>query len=88
MKQEFQFIMNCVSVNVDLMEMYVIQSMNGIMVNVYVNVINQINWISCKSSYLWNPSTCNCEWDKTFEIGENLDIKNCACKERVFGKLN
>ena len=36
---------------------------------------------------MWNPSTCDCEYDKTCRIGEYLYIKNFACKELVIGKL-
>ena len=32
---------------------------------------------------MWNPSTCDCECNKTYGISEHLDIENCACKERV-----
>ena len=39
-----------------------------------------INQISCKKSYMWNLSTCDCGYDKTFEIGEYLDIKNVDAK--------
>ena len=38
MKQDFQFSMNRVSVNVNLMKVYVIQIRNGIMMNVSANV--------------------------------------------------
>ena len=45
------------------------------------------DWSSCKKGYTENPSTYNCECDKACKIGEYLDIKNCSCKKRVFGKL-
>ena len=38
MKQDFQFSMNRVSVNVNLMKVYVIQIRNGIMMNASANV--------------------------------------------------
>ena len=38
---------------------------------------------SCIKCYMWKPSTCDYEYDKTCEIGEYLDIKKCACIERV-----
>ena len=41
----------------------------------------------CKFDYIWNPFACDCECDKAGGIGEYLDIKNCACKKRHFGKL-
>ena len=37
---------------------------------------------------MWNPSTCDCECDKTCKIGEYLDVNNnCTCKESIFDKL-
>ena len=30
---------------------------------------------------------CDCECCKTCKIDEYLDIKNCSCKKRFFGKL-
>ena len=36
---------------------------------------------------MWNPSKYDCECDKTFKIVEYLDIKNCSCKKRLFGKV-
>ena len=42
MKQNFQFSLNCVNVNVDLMRVDVIQGKNGIMINVVVVVKNQM----------------------------------------------
>ena len=44
-------------------------------------------WRSCKDNYMWNPSTCNCEDNKACKIKEYLEIKNCSCKKRLFGKL-
>ena len=38
-------------------------------------------------SYMCNPSTCDCECNKACKIGEYLNIKNCPCKKRFFGKL-
>ena len=36
---------------------------------------------------MWNPSTCDCECSKACIIDEYLDIKNCSCEKRIFGKL-
>ena len=32
---------------------------------------------SCDKGFIWNPSNCNCECDKSYDIGEYLDYKNC-----------
>ena len=36
---------------------------------------------------MWNPSTCNCEFNKSCKIDEYLDIENCSSKKCLFGKL-
>lgn len=46
-----------------------------------------INWGSCNKIYMWNPCKCDCELDETCEMGEYLDIRNCAYKERVIDNL-
>ena len=35
----------------------------------------------------WNPSNCECECDKSCDIGENLDYKNYKCRKRIIDKL-
>ena len=36
---------------------------------------------------MWNPSTCDCNCDKSWKIEKYFDIKDCSCKRRLFGKL-
>ena len=36
---------------------------------------------------MWNPSICNCEYNKTWKKDEYFDIKNCSCEESLFLKL-
>ena len=36
---------------------------------------------------MWNPSTFDCECHKACKIEEYLDIVNCFCEKRLFGKL-
>ena len=43
--------------------------------------------VSFKDDYMWNPSTYDCECDKSYKIVEYLDIKNCSCKKRLFNEL-
>ena len=59
------------SANEDRMKVYVIQSKNGIIINdtyIYYEELDDTG--SSKNDYMWNPSTCNCEYNKA------LDIKN------------
>ena len=30
--------------------------------------------------FIWNPSNCECECDKSCNIGQYLDYQNCKCK--------
>ena len=35
----------------------------------------------CDKGFIWNPSKCECECDKSCDVGEYLDYENCKCKE-------
>ena len=37
----------------------------------------------CGKGYIWNPSHCECECDKSCNIGEYLDNKNCKCRKKL-----
>ena len=41
----------------------------------------------CDKGFIWNPSNCECECDKSCDIGEYLDYKNCKCWKRIIDKL-
>ena len=41
----------------------------------------------CDRGYVWNPSNCECECDKSCEFGEYLDYRNCKCKNKLADKL-
>ena len=53
------------------MKVYLTQCKNGIMMHVEVSTKN----CSCKSDYMWNPRTCDCERKKACKIDKFLDIK-------------
>ena len=36
--------------------------------------------------FIWNPSTCECECDKSCD-GEYLDLSNCKCTKKLVDKL-
>ena len=40
-----------------------------------------------KNQFLWNPSMCDCECNKTSKIRIYLNIKNCSCEKCLVGKL-
>ena len=37
---------------------------------------------SCDKGFIWNPSNCNSECDKSCEIGEYLDYPNFKCRRK------
>ena len=41
----------------------------------------------CDKGYIWNPSNCECECDKSCDVGEYLDYENCKCRKRLVDKL-
>ena len=41
----------------------------------------------CDKGFNWNPSNCECECDKSCDIGEYLDYKNCNCRKKIIDKL-
>ena len=40
-----------------------------------------------EKGFIWNPSNCEYECDKSFDIGEYLDYKNCRCRKKIVDKL-
>ena len=41
----------------------------------------------CDKGFIWNPSNCECGCDKSCDIGEYLDYKNCGCRKKIIDKL-
>ena len=37
--------------------------------------------------FIWKPSNCECECDKSCDIGEYLEHENCKCRKKVVDKL-
>ena len=33
--------------------------------------------------FIWNPSNCECECNKSCDVGESLDYKSCKCKNKI-----
>ena len=40
----------------------------------------------CDRGYAWNPSNCECEYDKSCDVGEYLDYENCKCRKSFVDK--
>ena len=41
----------------------------------------------CDEEFIWNTSNCECEYDKSCDVGEYLDYENCKCRKRLVRKL-
>ena len=41
----------------------------------------------CDKGFIWNPSNCECECDKSCDLGEYLDYKHCKCRKKITDKL-
>ena len=41
----------------------------------------------CDEGFIWNPSNCECECDKSCNVGEYLDCENCKCGKKLVDKL-
>ena len=41
----------------------------------------------CDKGYIWNPSNCECECDKSSDIGEDLDYEISKRTKRLIEKL-
>ena len=41
----------------------------------------------CDKGFIWNPSNCECECDKSCDIGEYLDYSNCKCRKKLIDPL-
>ena len=41
----------------------------------------------CDTGFIWNPSNCESECDKSCDVGQYLDYKNCKCRKKLVDKL-
>ena len=41
----------------------------------------------CDKGFIWNPSNCECEYDKLCDAGEYLDYENCKCRKILIDEL-
>ena len=41
----------------------------------------------CDKRFIWNPSNCECECDRSCNVGEYLDYGNCKCRKKLVNKL-
>ena len=41
----------------------------------------------CDKKFIWNPSNCECKYDKSCNVWEYLDYKNCKDRKKLVDKL-
>ena len=41
----------------------------------------------CNKGFIWNPSNCECEFDKACNVGEYLDHGNRKCRKILIAPL-
>ena len=41
----------------------------------------------CDKGFIWNPSNCECEYDKSCDVGEYSDYEDCKCRKKIVHKL-
>ena len=37
--------------------------------------------------FIWSPSNCECECDKSCDVREYFDYENCKCRRKLVDKL-
>ena len=84
MKLDLQNGMKNLIVNVDQMQFFVIINNFGIKINVELIKINKG---ICDKGFIWNPGNCECECDKSCNIGEYLDYENSKCRKKLVDQI-
>ena len=41
----------------------------------------------CDKGFIWNCSNCECDFDKSCDVGEYLDQENCKGRKKLGDKL-
>ena len=75
--------MKHVSVNVDYMEAFVIINNVGNNDKCTCECKVMIDKGAWDKGFIWNLSNCQCECDKSCDIGEYLDYENCRCRKKL-----
>ena len=57
------------------------------MINAGVNAKKLIDKGVCDKGFIWNPSNCECECDKSCDVREYLDYENYKCRKKLVDKL-
>ena len=41
----------------------------------------------CDKGFIWNPSNCECECDKAYDVGEYLDYEQTKCRKKLVDQI-
>ena len=74
------------------MQVFVTINKDRMKTNADVNLFGGINKElidkgMCDKGFIWNPSNCECKCDKSCDVREYLDYKNCKCRKKIIDKL-
>ena len=86
MKRDIQNGMKRVNANVDQVQVFVTIN-NALTKKCRCECKELIDKSVCDKRFIWNPSNCECECDKSCDVGEYLDYGNCKCWKKLVDKL-
>ena len=46
-----------------------------------------IDKLMCDKGFIWNPSNCECEFDRSCDVGRYLNYEKFKCRKRIIDKL-
>ena len=67
------------------MQVFVTINKDGMKANAFSKEL--INKGMCDKGFIGNPSNCECECDKSCDVGEYLHYKICTCRNKLVDKL-
>ena len=68
------------------MKVFVMIYSTGIRISTGVNVKKLINKSRCDDWFIWNPTTCGCQCDKSSDVGEYL--RKLQLQKKTYWKVS
>ena len=60
---------------------------DGMKTSADLNVKELVDKEICDKGFIWNPSNCECECNRSYDIGQYFDYRNCMCRNSTVDKL-
>ena len=79
--------MKRINVNLDWMQVFVIINKRGIKINSGVYANNWLTLVHAIKEFIWNPSNCECKYNKSCDVAEYLDYESCNGRKSLVDKL-